>query len=67
MTTPTRPRRRRYDKRTIRREVVTFKASKDEKVRWAAAADAAGLSLGAWLARLADLASGLSGGSETGE
>ena len=57
MITP--PRRRPYDKRTIRREVVTIKATKEEKARWKASATASGLSLGAWLARLADMASGL--------
>lgn len=52
------PRRRSYDKQTVRREVITFKASSEEKARWKQAAEVSGLSLGAWLARLADLASG---------
>ncbi len=59
--------RRRPRSKTIRRERIHLKATAAEKTRWKAAAAAVGLSLGAWLARLADLASGLSGGSETGE
>lgn len=51
-----RPKRRAY-KGAIRREVVAFKASREEKERWQRAAQASGMSLGAWLARLADLAS----------
>ncbi|NIO67517.1 MAG: hypothetical protein GTN71_00255 [Anaerolineae bacterium] len=66
MTTPNPPRRRPRSK-VIRRERIPIKATSAEKTRWRAAAAAEGLSLGAWLARLADLASGLSGGSETGE
>lgn len=54
-----RPKRRAYGG-AIRRELVTFKASSEEKARWKKAAQASGLSLGAWLARLADMASGVS-------
>jgi len=49
--------RRRPKSKVIRRERITFKVTAAEKARYAAAAQAAGLSLGAWLARLAEMAS----------